>query len=158
MKIELSKLESFLQELQRSWEAAKKSIEIAKEAIKIQFDKKRRNLQGLKTGKNVWLEAKNINLNWSSKKLDQKRYGPFKISKNIGQGVFQLELLEEWMIHNMFNKDLLKRYRESQFKEQYIDIVNKKEEYKVEEVRNYRKQGCSIQFLIYWKGYGNEHD
>ena len=40
MKIELSKLESFLQELQRSWEAAKKSIEIAKEAIKIQFDKK----------------------------------------------------------------------------------------------------------------------
>ena len=62
------------------------------------------------------------------------------------------------MIHNMFNKDLLKRYRESQFKEQYIDIVNKKEEYKVEEVRNYRKQGCSIQFLIYWKGYGNEHD
>ena len=63
MKIELSKLESFLQELQRSWEAAKKSIEIAKEAIKIQFDKKRRNLQGLKTGKNVWLEAKNINLN-----------------------------------------------------------------------------------------------
>ena len=63
MKIELPKLESFLQELQRSWEAVKKSIEIAKEAIKIQFDKKRRNLQGLKTGKNVWLEAKNINLN-----------------------------------------------------------------------------------------------
>ena len=63
MKIELPKLESFLQELQRSWEAAKKSIKIAKEAIKIQFDKKRRNLQGLKTGKNVWLEAKNIHLN-----------------------------------------------------------------------------------------------
>jgi len=63
VKIELPKLESFLQELQRSWEAAKKSIEIAKEAIKIQFDKKRRNLQGLKTGKNVWLEAKNIHLN-----------------------------------------------------------------------------------------------
>jgi len=68
------------------------------------------------------------------------------------------------MIHNMFNRNLLKRYRESQFKEQYIeppplpDIVNKKEEYKVEEVRNYRKQGYSIQFLVYWKGYGNEHD
>jgi len=63
VKIELPKLEGFLQELQRSWEAAKKSIKIAKEAIKIQFDKKRRNLQGLKTGKNVWLEAKNIHLN-----------------------------------------------------------------------------------------------
>jgi len=63
VKIELPKLESFLQELQRSWKAAKKLIEIAKEVIKIQFDKKRRSLQGLKTGKNVWLEAKNIHLN-----------------------------------------------------------------------------------------------
>ena len=39
-------------------------------------------------------KAKNIHSNWPSKKLDQKKYGPFKISKDIGQGVFQLELLE----------------------------------------------------------------
>jgi len=37
---------------------AKKSIEVAKEAIKKQFDRKRHNLQGLKN--NVWLKAKNI--------------------------------------------------------------------------------------------------
>jgi len=55
----------------------------------------------------VWLEAKNIHLNRPSKKLDQKRYRLFKISKNIGQGVFQLELSEGWMIHNVFNEDLL---------------------------------------------------
>jgi len=50
------------------------------------------------------------------------------------------KLLEEWKIHNMFNKDLLTQYRELWFKEQYMemaslsDIINKKEEYKVEEV------------------------
>ena len=82
-------------------------MEMAKEAMKRQFDKKRQNLQGLKERDNIWLEAKNIHLNRPSKKLDQKRYGPFKISKNIGQGAFQLELLEGWMIHNVFNKDLL---------------------------------------------------
>ena len=42
----------------------------------------------------MWLEAKNIHLNQPSKKLDQKRYGPFRILKDISQGVFQLELLE----------------------------------------------------------------
>ena len=42
----------------------------------------------------MWLEAKNIHSNRPSKKLDQKRYGLFKISKNISQGVFQLELPE----------------------------------------------------------------
>jgi len=53
------------------------------------------------------LKAKNIYSNRPSKKPDQKRYGPFKISKNIGQGAFQLELPEGWIIHDMFNKDLL---------------------------------------------------
>ena len=37
--------------------------------MKWQFDKKR-NLQELKAGDNMWLEAKNIYLNRPSKKLD----------------------------------------------------------------------------------------
>jgi len=46
------------------------------------------------------------------KELDQKRYRHFRISKDIGQGAFQLELSEEWMIHNVLNKDLLMRCKE----------------------------------------------
>jgi len=42
----------------------------------------------------MWLENKNIQLNQSSKKLDNKRYGPFRISEDIGSGAFQLELSE----------------------------------------------------------------
>ena len=38
------------------------------------------------------------------------------------------------------------------------DIINKKEEYEVEEIRKYREQGYSIQFLVHWKGYGNEYN
>jgi len=73
------KLEEFLIGLQRSWEEAMKLIEIAKEAMKRQFNKKRQNPQGLKTGDNIWLEAKNINSKRPLKKLNQKRYGPFRI-------------------------------------------------------------------------------
>jgi len=58
-------------------------MEIVKEAIKRQFDKKKQNPQELKTEDNIWLEVKNIHLNQPSKKLDQKRYGSFRISKNI---------------------------------------------------------------------------
>ena len=54
--------------------------------------------------------------------------------------MFQLELSEEWMIHNMFNNDLLTRCNKPQFKGQHVEpappptIINKKEEYEVEEV------------------------
>ena len=82
--MELPKLEDFLIRLQRSWKEAMKSIKAAKDTIKRQFNKKRRNLQGLKKGENMWLEAKNIHSNKPLKKLDQKRYRPFRISKNIG--------------------------------------------------------------------------
>ena len=82
-------------------------MEEVQKNIKWQFNKKRQNPQGLKVGDNIWLENKNIQLNQPSKKLDNKRYRSFRISKDIGSGIFQLELLEGWAIHNMFNKDLL---------------------------------------------------
>jgi len=63
----------------------------------------------------------------------------------IGQEAFQLEFPEEWMIYNLFNEDLLTKYKESYFKGQYMDpalqptIINEEEEYEVEEVRKHRK-------------------
>ena len=67
--------------------------------------------------------------------------------------MFQIELLEGWMIHNMLNEDLLIQYKEPHFKRQHMDSV-----LLLEIVRNYRKQGCGTQFLVYLRGYGNEHD
>jgi len=53
---------------------------------------------------------------------------------------------------------------EPKFKEQHEDpaplptIINKEEEYEVEEVRKHRKQGRETQYLVHWKEYGNEHN
>jgi len=93
----------------------------------------------------MWLENKNIQLNQPSKKLDNKRYKPFRISKDIGLGAFQLELPEEWMIHNVFNEDLLTQCVKPKFKRQHEEpaplptIINEEEKYEVEEVRKHRK-------------------
>ena len=60
--------------------------------------------------------------------------------------MFQLKLPEGWIIHNVFNKDLLTKCKEMQFKGQYMKlaspptIINKEEEYEVEEVQKHRKQ------------------
>ena len=94
VKTDIPQVEDFLSGLQRSWEQATKAIEEAQRNMKKQFDKKRRNSQRLKIGDHVWLENKNIHSNQPSKKLDNKRYRPFKISKDIGLGAFKLELLE----------------------------------------------------------------
>jgi len=87
--------------------------------------------------------------------LDNKRYRPFKISKDIGLGAFQLELQEGWVIHNVFNKGLLTQCVEPKFKGQHEEpallptIINKEEEYEVEEVRKHRKYERRIQYLVH---------
>ena len=83
VQMDFPTVEEFLVKLQKSWEEAKKSMEIAKEAMKKKFNKKRQNPQGLKAGEIIQLEAKNIHLNQPSKKLDQKRYRPFKNFQGI---------------------------------------------------------------------------
>ena len=60
----------------------------------------------------------------------------------------QLELPEGWMVHNVFNEDLLTQCVEPKFQGQHKDpaplpmIINKEEEYEVEEVWKHRIQGC----------------
>ena len=96
--------------------------------------------------------------------MDNKRYRPFRISKDISLGVFQLELPEEWVIHSIFNKDLLTQCVEPKSKSQHEElaplptIINEEEEYEVEEVRKHRKHGKGTQYLVYWEGYRDEHD
>ena len=67
--------------------------------------------------------------------------------KDIRLGAFELELPEGWMIHNVFNEDLLTRYVEPKFQGQCMDsapppvIINEEEEYEVEEVQKHRTRG-----------------
>jgi len=37
-------------------------------------------------------------------------------------------------------------------------IINEEKEYEVEEVWKHRTRGWRMQYLVHWKGYGNEHD
>ena len=118
VQTEIPRVEEFTKNIQESWKHTAQAMEEAQKNMKWQFDRKRRNPQGLKVSDHVWLENKNIQSNRPSKKLDNKRYRPFRISKDIGSGAFQLELPEGWAIHNVFNEDLLTRCVEPKFKGQ----------------------------------------
>jgi len=43
--------------------------------------------------------------------------------KDIRSGAFKLELPEGWMIHNVFNEDLLTQCVEPKFKGQYKELA-----------------------------------
>ena len=126
-----------------------------KDTMKRQYDKRRWQAQDLKVKEQMWLEAKNIQINPSSKKLDQKIYRPFTIKEEIRQRAYRLELPEGWVIHDVFNKDLLTHCKKAEFASQHKDlalppnIINEEKEYKVEEIREHCKKERDTQFSVY---------
>ena len=59
------------------------------------YDKKHSKSREYKSGDMVWLEAMNITTDQPSKKLDEKRWGPFKVISKIGTSSYKLDLPQE---------------------------------------------------------------
>jgi hypothetical protein len=108
-----------------------------------------------KPGDQVWLEGKNLKLPYQSTKLAPKRYGPFRVIKEVSPVAYQLALLPAWRIHNVFHASLLSSYSETpthrpNFSQPPPDMIDDQEEYEVEQVRNHWYYGCkrTLQYLI----------
>src|SRR5882757_9849343 len=140
-------------------------MEKASESMKCFYDRKHNPSHEYIEGQRVWLDARNLKTFQPNKKLDQKKLGPFKVVKKIGRSAYQIQLPASWTrIHPVFNEVLLTPVDNPQFVQQIeleplgpIDMEGELE-YEVEEVVSSRKRGRGIQYLIKWKGYGNEEN
>ena len=61
----------------------------------------------------VWLESKNLKLQYESKKFAPKWEGPFRISEVLGPLTYRLKLPEQWKIHPIFHATLLTPFKEN---------------------------------------------
>jgi hypothetical protein len=64
-------------------------------------------------GEQVWLEATHLKIHHQKTKLNPKRYGPFKIIKDISSVAYQLKLPAAWGIHDVFHALLLSSYHKT---------------------------------------------
>jgi len=61
--MEIPSLEDLLKKIETTREKARIAMERTKNMIKRQYNKRRQQSQDLKVGEQVWLEAKNIQMN-----------------------------------------------------------------------------------------------
>jgi len=100
-----------------------KHIPLAAEAMKRGYDRKHQPALPLAIGDLVLLEAKGLQSTRPSKKLDDKRYGPFTITEFVGTQSYRLRLPPAWKIHDVFHTSKLTPYITPKFTSQLDPII-----------------------------------
>jgi len=116
-----------------------------------------------KVGDWVIVNAKNIKTRRSTKKLDYKLRGKFRIKRLIGMNAYELELPPSTgKIHPVFHISLLEPYHLNNIpgrRSPTLPPVDLEEtEYHVEKIRTSELRKGRVWYLVSWKGYGPDDD
>ncbi|KAJ1300254.1 hypothetical protein OPQ81_005083 [Rhizoctonia solani] len=149
--------------LKQIHEEAKAALNIANRTYARYYNDKHREAPQIEVGSKVYLDGTNIKTQRSSKKLDHKRLGPYKVIKKIGKYTYQLELPKSMKIHPVFHVSLLFPKPDDEFKRDPIPLPpvvtpEGEEEYLVEKILDSRFKRKQLQYHVQWKGYGPEEN
>ena len=113
-----------------------------------------------KVGNKMWLEATHLCLHYSSRKLAPKCHSPFEIICILSPLTYQLQLPQTWKIHDVFCTLLLSFYCSTKahgpaFLNPPPNIIDNKEEYKVEAILSHKGPKSWQLYLTMWKGYSS---
>lgn len=139
-------------------EEAKASLEIAAERMKRHYDRGVQEADQFKVGDLVWLDTKNIKTTQPSKKLADKRIGPFEVEAQVGPMDYRLKLPASYKIHPVFHVELLHRRQDDRINGRMppppppVEIEGSTE-YEVEEILDSRLFRGKLQYRVKWKGY-----
>ena len=111
------------------------------------------------------VDKKNMGIRSPSKKLNDKKPGPFPIAKVVGKWILRVQLREGSQGHPAFYVQLLEPYqgsREETHKNRppTPEPINRKVIYVVQEIvesrKNNQKKSKPMEYLVLWEGYPND--
>lgn len=117
-----------------------------------------------KEGDHVWLLATNIKSRRPTKKLDDKKLGPFEILERISDYAYRLKLPPTMRTHDVFHAKLLFPYKSddnflrNQPRPPAVVTEEGEEEYKVEKIISWVQDKKGLRYRVHWKAYSNQED
>jgi hypothetical protein len=144
------------------------ALQHSKTLMKKFFDWHRNQAIEYSSGSKVWLESVNLQTGRPSRKLSDKRVGPFEVLEKVGRAAYRLKVPSHWKVHPVFNEVLLTPYTPPEFPTQRIEnrpppeLVEGVEEHEIERIVNVGQKGRGRNrktwYQVHWKGYPNEED
>lgn len=93
------------------------ALELANAAMKRSYDKRHRDTI-LLPGSLALLDSRGLETKSPSRKLDDRRHGPFEVIEKIGEVSYRLKLPPSWKIHDVFHLSKLTPFKTPEFPSQ----------------------------------------
>jgi len=153
----------FSERMRKATEEARSAIQIAQEEMARHYNCQRTPAPPFEPGDRVFLDASDIQTMRPLAKLSHHCLGPFEIDKRVGPSAYRLKLpLSMRRLHLVFNVIKLTTVPEDLIPGRRADpppppvIVDREEQWEVEELLDSRWHCQKLQYLIKWKGFGCE--
>ncbi|CAJ0968385.1 unnamed protein product [Ranitomeya imitator] len=152
-------VDSVVDRLQQIWAHVMDNLVLSQEEAQRFANHRRCVGSRFLVGDLVWLSSRHVPMKVSSPKFKPRFIGPYRISEIINPVSFRLALPASFAIHNVFHRSLLRKYVEPVVPS--VDppapvLVDGELEYVVEKILDSRFSRRKLQYLVKWKGYGQE--
>ncbi|CAJ0948006.1 unnamed protein product [Ranitomeya imitator] len=152
-------VDSVVDRLQQIWPHVVDNLVLSQEEAQRFANRRRCVGSRLRVGDLVWLSSRHVPMKVSSPKFKPRFIGPYRISEIINPVSFRLALPASFAIHNVFHRSLLRKYVVPIVPS--VDppapvLVDGELEYVIEKILDSRFSRQRLQYLVKWKGYGQE--
>lgn len=151
-------VEDFVRHLQQVQKDTKRSLEQAAIDMKRFYDRHRGKTPEFDVGQKVLLDNADLAINRPSRKLAERRSGPFEILERVGTHAYRLQLPKQWKnVHPVFHVSKLDLYHEDpdnpNFPSPPPDIVEGEAEWEVEKILDAKFTNRRLMYLVKWLGW-----
>lgn len=153
--------EERVQQLQTILDNLQANLKEAQAAYTIQANKSRLPTPDIQPNDLVFLDRRNIKTIRPSRKLDDKKLGPFKVIRQINPVAFELKLPKTMKIHPVFHVSLLEPKTKDIIQQMSTPAppppieIDQDLEYEVDAVLDSKISRRKLFYLVHWKGYDN---
>jgi hypothetical protein len=151
-------VEAFVEHIQQVQKDTTKALEQAAVDMKRFYDRFRSKAPDFEVGQKVLLDNADLAINRPSRKLAERRSGPFEILEKIGTHAYRLKLPSQWKtVHPVFHVSKIEPYREDpdnpNFPSPPPDVIEGEPEWEVEKILDSMFAHGVLKYFVKWKGW-----
>jgi len=156
--------EERVQQLQTILNDLQANLKEAQSAYTIQANRSRLPAPDIQPNDLVFLDRRNIKTIRPSRKLDDKKLGPFKVLRQINPVAFELNLPTTMKIHPVFHVSLLEPKTKDTIQQLSTPAppppteISQNLEYEVESILDSKISKGKLFYFVHWKGYDNSEN